>query len=296
MSDSGSQRQFPKAVIHKQILEVAEANPDASIEGIADEISGASPDLVERVLDTYGDPGGAQSGSAESPPAAVAADTKYDSPGLAREENRTAPQAVEQQAHTDMDAEATGDAPAQHSDSDPDAELEGTEMSEPDSESVLVDRDDISEKQWDVLRAIRERPEATQRELAEQFDVTPATISRWVNDIPGFEWQDRQAFVTHQFDTTTTVSDGGSRSQNALDDRVAEIEARLDEIEDGFAALRDRLDGVEQAGASAGAGADGSAAEAAAIDPELYAKLVRACLADDRIDDEEEQAIITALR
>lgn len=47
---------MPRAVIHKQILEVAKSEPDASMEKIADEIAGATPDLVERVLAEYGDP------------------------------------------------------------------------------------------------------------------------------------------------------------------------------------------------------------------------------------------------
>ncbi|MFB6191979.1 MAG: hypothetical protein ABEI11_01515 [Haloarculaceae archaeon] len=46
----------PRAVIHKRILDVAADQPDASMAAIADEITGATTDLVERVLDEYGDP------------------------------------------------------------------------------------------------------------------------------------------------------------------------------------------------------------------------------------------------
>lgn len=46
----------PRAVVHKQILAAAEEEPNASIETIADTVAGASTDLVERVLDQYGDP------------------------------------------------------------------------------------------------------------------------------------------------------------------------------------------------------------------------------------------------
>ena len=53
-------------MVHKQILEYAERNSDASIVGIADEISGATPDLVERVLDRYGDPAGDQTPNAST--------------------------------------------------------------------------------------------------------------------------------------------------------------------------------------------------------------------------------------
>lgn len=47
----------PRAMIHKRILDSAESDPDASMERLAAEVAGASPALVERVLDEYGDPG-----------------------------------------------------------------------------------------------------------------------------------------------------------------------------------------------------------------------------------------------
>jgi hypothetical protein len=47
----------PKALIHRIILDEAEGKPDASINELANSVSAATPDLVERVLDEYGDPG-----------------------------------------------------------------------------------------------------------------------------------------------------------------------------------------------------------------------------------------------
>lgn len=49
-------RTLPKSMRHKQILDVAAANPDASLSEVADEVQSATPDLVERVLDEHGDP------------------------------------------------------------------------------------------------------------------------------------------------------------------------------------------------------------------------------------------------
>lgn len=46
----------PRAVIHKQILNVAASNPSAAMEEIAAEVSGATVSLVDRVLNEYGDP------------------------------------------------------------------------------------------------------------------------------------------------------------------------------------------------------------------------------------------------
>lgn len=53
---ASSEAKAPKAIIHQRILQQAEADPDASMSKIAAEVSGASVDLVERVLDEYGDP------------------------------------------------------------------------------------------------------------------------------------------------------------------------------------------------------------------------------------------------
>jgi len=46
----------PRALIHRKILDIAGANPNASMEAIADEVSAASITFVERVLEEYGDP------------------------------------------------------------------------------------------------------------------------------------------------------------------------------------------------------------------------------------------------
>lgn len=54
---SGDTTPMPRAVIHKQILDAAAGNPEASLTELADGVGAASPELVERVLDEYGDPG-----------------------------------------------------------------------------------------------------------------------------------------------------------------------------------------------------------------------------------------------
>lgn len=47
----------PRALIHRQILDSAATQPEASMEELASGVAGASTDLVERVLEEYGDPG-----------------------------------------------------------------------------------------------------------------------------------------------------------------------------------------------------------------------------------------------
>lgn len=46
----------PRAMIHRRILDVANNMPDASLKEIANEVSGASSELVDSVLAEYGDP------------------------------------------------------------------------------------------------------------------------------------------------------------------------------------------------------------------------------------------------
>lgn len=71
MSDSVHQLapgegKVPRAMIHKRILDAAETSPEASYEKLADEVSGASVDLVEQVIEEYGDPAEDPSGEPET--------------------------------------------------------------------------------------------------------------------------------------------------------------------------------------------------------------------------------------
>lgn len=58
-TDSHSDRQSaaPRAVVHKNILDAAVDQPDASMKELAESVTGATIDLVEQVLNEYGDPG-----------------------------------------------------------------------------------------------------------------------------------------------------------------------------------------------------------------------------------------------
>lgn len=161
----------PRAVIHKQILDAAKAHPDASIERLADEVPGASPDLIERVLDEYGDP-------------MTAEDAVED--GDERTESSQEPTAANESAsHDDSQPAPPGDAsPEGMSDTD---SQRGT-----DPERAL---DDLTEQQRDILAEIRDCPDATQQEIADSFDVSQTTVSTNLNDIDGFDWEQRQAFV-----------------------------------------------------------------------------------------------------
>lgn len=65
-TDSNLAGSIPRAVIHRKILDAAESRPDATIEAIATDVSGASDTLVEQVLNEYGDPAKASAGPSGS--------------------------------------------------------------------------------------------------------------------------------------------------------------------------------------------------------------------------------------
>ncbi|MFB1066370.1 MarR family transcriptional regulator [Natrinema sp. H-ect4] len=159
---------FPRAVIHKRILEVAESRPEAPMEEIADEVTGATTSLVEQVLDEYGDPG-RTTADEDSP---VSTDTE--------------PTAA-------IDHESTKDT----GDSTPDKPAMSDQTS--DADESTPDPDEVTTKQLETLHTIRDHPHATQAELANRLGVASATISQRVNGINEFDWSQRQAFIKQFF-------------------------------------------------------------------------------------------------
>lgn len=154
----------PRAVIHKRILDVAAQRPDATVEALAADVPGASPDLVERVLEEYGDPAlEAPSAPARSPSVSSA----------------VAP-------------EPASENPSRGAGSNPPSSAESTAERSP---AVPVSLAALSADQRATLRAIAESPEATQAELADGLGVSAATVNKRVNAIDGFDWADRRSFV-----------------------------------------------------------------------------------------------------
>ncbi len=297
-------------MIHRRILDVAASDPDASMEAIADEVSGASPGLVERVLDEYGDPGredestegpgdadgspnadgasgdasdlagtdasGDESTAADGPATddtglvadESADDTELD--GNTAEETETDGTTMDNGTSTDggtrgLNVDTSADdapVPDETTPSDEGAMDEsgadgnsadgevsttdpGPSTSTPDREADTLTRggigsgglagneetttpddgapatddepdrppdlDSLSDKQRRTLEALYERPNASQGDLAEDLDVTRATICRRLNAIPGFEWSDRRAFAESAFgDEDSAADDAGA--------------------------------------------------------------------------------------
>lgn len=184
---------------------------------------------------------------------------------------------------TDVDGWGPGEGEAEHEERDvPRERFEGIDRDDSSvSEAYFTQlrekqRElDLTEKQIETLRAIFERPTATQAEIAELFDVTKSTICQRVNSIDGFTWQLRKSFV----DALFLRDDGPDSSKDEGDSTVAEDEgpaSRRNGAEDGDV-RRERSRGVTRNGGR------------------LEHKIVLACLRSDCITEEEELKIISKM-
>lgn len=353
MSRAGRGRDQPRAMIHRRILDVAAANPDASLASLADEVSGASASLVERVLEEYGDP-------SREPQSDGDTDQSMETTNVPDDDADSAV-ATEQASDTAADAESKPgqDSPAQSAgtpesegsvdpDTDPSPDAESTPNGDTDSTSTAtggtgsenvaetdepsegdLDAADLSAKQRRTLRAVHERPDASQGDLAEQLDVTRATISRRLNAIPGFEWADRRAFAESVFegdvdqanavtaaDSEETESDQANERADATtpnerstgaepegepgESRLAEestesvdpadsVLSALGDVRASLAALDERVTALESQTSST------AGSESDSLPPELAHKVVHACMESERISEAEELELLRTL-
>lgn len=258
----GGERSLPKAMRHKRVLDVAAERPDASIETIAEEIPSATTDLVEHVLEEYGDP------------ATKAAELEDGDVEAAELEDGD----VEAAELEDGDGATPGDGDAL----DGGNEAAGFEKwtSATDEEDGPLDPSELTDKQREVLRAIRERPRATQREIAERLDVSAATVSNRVNAIDGFEWEDRRAIAEAVFDSSSTEP---QRETTDMTPNESEPQVSTDQLHDRVATIERRIDELT---------AD---ADSVLDDPELAHKVLRACFESDTVTEEEELRLLEGL-
>ncbi|PSP45728.1 hypothetical protein BRC60_11655 [Halobacteriales archaeon QH_1_68_42] len=268
--------------------------PEATMAEVAEEVSGASTDLVERVLDEYGDPAAA---STEGGPA-LATDGDQQTDATA---STGAPESTDESGPGDDVATTDDPGPGRGSD-----------------ETPVTDPDELTEKERAVLEVVAERPDATQQAVADVLGVSRATVSKRASGIEGFDWSERASFVERLFGTaraseplvrgdtdaptvsrsnlaSTARADGDSRRAgdalsppdagrpSAGGERTADREdvlARLDRIEA-------RLDDL----------ASGEAAESSGgiTDPELAHKVVHACMESEHVSEDEELDVVAAV-
>ena len=209
----------PRAVVHKQVLDAAKRQPDASLEALADEVSGASVELVEKTLAEYGDPAG-QPGVDEPPaadghaadgdtPSPEDADPAADSPASSGASGATdAANAVDSALGDDR---APGDDRSSGAERARRARGNGRENGDTDGAP------EIPERNRETLRLVCADPGASQADLADRMDVAKSTINKWLHALEGFEWERRREFAARRVDCDAgrgddrTASGGGPR-------------------------------------------------------------------------------------
>jgi len=225
-SGRSSNGSAPRAMIHRKILDAAESQPDASIQKIADDVAGATPELVEKVLDEYGDP--AQEATDQQGTAGVTSQPTVPSSDDQQLENMT-----DNHDNQDLDGDTDDqtDATAASGSTDTADESGSTDTSdEPRSTDTAVESgltvpnpETLTEIQLETLRAVHDRPTATQAELASEFDITAASVGQRVNAIEGFDWSERRAFTEAMFDSPAGTS-GSADAESETTTDVAEAE------------------------------------------------------------------------
>ena len=254
----------PRAIIHKQILDRAKRDPDATMEAIADDISGVTVATVERVLEEYGDPCAEPPSSSESAGAATAATPTATDGGAMSDPGRAGADDIERSAGSESEpesgpssesdpeteAEAKTDDPVADTDPDESADRspDATDAPDPDVPAFAS----LTDKQRETLRAIAERPAATQAELAEELGVSSPTISQRVNSIDGFDWSNRHEFVDAVLDD---ASDERPAPEAELDGGDADgrptVNAQADSEPDATGGAADRSTATRESRASA---------------------------------------------
>jgi len=211
VSKSESRTEQPRSIREKRILNTAEQHPEATLEEIAEQIPTVTTDHVERVFEQYGDPA-ADGDNTDDPSKTQSNDDTNPDPDSDTQ--------VDEPAETDtpelkmIDHNFEDDTSESHISSsesmDGSQDTASVNSSEPDvttSKEPLPDRNDLTQKELETLRAICYEPDATQKQIANMLSISRATVSNRTSAIAGFEWAEREEFVDEFFDEEITISE-----------------------------------------------------------------------------------------
>jgi DNA-binding CsgD family transcriptional regulator len=291
-------------VIHRKILDVAESRPDASLEAIADDVSGASVDLVDRVLTEYGDPhrdDSGDSGAVEVDASSSAATGNSDGDG---ESLQSVPDLTEKERIT-LRAVAE----------DPDAPQSAI------AEKLGVTRATVSRRlnsiegfEWRTRREFAERvfgPSTDHEEQSDQGTAAPERVAAdGYRDDVAASGGDAPADENAGTDESSEADESAEADERSTDDGANETETReaspmdADVSDDGetpgaaddpsvdaqIETLRSSISGLERRVAEL----DGPE-QSSEVDPELVQKVIHACMNADSISEDEELIVLKRL-
>lgn len=147
-----------------------------------------------------------------------------------------------------------------------------------------VSREELTDAQREILELIRQNPGATQKEFADQLDITAAAVGSRVRKIPGMNWMNRRQFVEEFYSEENSNSSPDQEEFGQWSERLEELQNRLEAMEDGLNTLSDRfndhIDEQERPGVN---------------DPEMVRKLVLTLTNSDRFTDDEADRLLEIL-
>lgn len=136
----------------------------------------------------------------------------------------------------------------------------------------ILASDELSEEQRTTLMEVWKNPKATQQEIAERLGVATSTVNNRLNQIAGFDWTAREAFIAERLEKPLIGDGNGTATQAPSDQsdlRVQKLEDRLAELE--------------------------STDNRFAVEPTLAHKAIHVCMRSDEFSEAEELALIKAL-
>lgn len=220
----------PKSIRQKRILTVAAENPEASLEDIASEIATATPNVVETVLEEFGDPADDEAtiGQSQSTTATTSDGGNPVSSGPSGGESTGGGESGTASVSKTTDSQSSDDQQAETE--------TGTDETAQSGQSSLPDPETLTPKQRETLESIRVNPDATQREIAKILDVSAPTVSNRVNAIPEFDWENRVTFVNGVLGSEApAVTDEHEPTDAVSGDVDSEADANPDSVSDSDA-------------------------------------------------------------
>lgn len=149
-----------------------------------------------------------------------------------------------------------------------------------------VSREELTDAQLEILDLIRENPGATQKEFADQLDITAAAVGSRVRQIPGMNWMNRRQFV-QEFYSEDENSDGNTTEPGHNGhsiERMDELQKRLASVEEELDTLSTRVNNLIDERSDTGV-----------KDPDLVRKLVLTLTNSDRFTDDEADRLLATL-
>lgn len=308
---------------HKQILDVAIENPEASIEELASQVPSATKDLVERVLEEHGDPASdetdaeadaAEADSDSEPQPSDDAEVEWTDHGDsetqtdeeieleqsddAGEQEINDEEGLETQADDDgepepeVDDETDGDEAIAETETDDEVAETGA-VTAPDTEAQPSGTQSAAESPtYPSPTELTERQHKTLRAIAESPDATQQELAGRLDVCAPTVSNRVNSIDGFDWNDRQAFARGvfdadspGTQEETMSTTQPPELETTLDEIDERLSAIEQQMEHSEATASST----------PVLDDTELTHKVVHACMQAETISEEEELRILDAV-